>query len=101
VVVSLDNTVATDGLLVLALIAVLWFVRRYLTWSTTNFVVTTDRLVYRSGVVAKKGKEIPLERVNDISFRQSVFERMIRAGDLMIESGGERGQETFNDIPKP
>ena len=54
--------------------------------------------VYRSGVVAKHGKEIPLERVNDISFHQSVFERMIGAGDLIIESGGERGQQHFADI---
>jgi uncharacterized membrane protein YdbT with pleckstrin-like domain len=63
--------------------------------------VTTDRLISRGGVLSKHGREIPLERLNDISFHQSVFERMIGAGDLMIESGGERGQETFPDIPHP
>ena len=70
-------------------------------WSTTNFVVTTDRLIYRSGVLAKKGIEIPLERVNNIHFNQSIFERMLRSGDLMIESGGERGQQMFSDIGRP
>jgi uncharacterized membrane protein YdbT with pleckstrin-like domain len=63
--------------------------------------VTTDRLIFRSGVLSKSGREIPLDRVNDISFHQSLFERMIGAGDLMIESAGERGQEAFTDIPKP
>ncbi|GAC1536759.1 MAG: hypothetical protein NVS3B12_20070 [Acidimicrobiales bacterium] len=69
--------------------------------NTTNFVLTTDRLVYRSGVFAKHGKEIPLGRVNDISFRQSVFERMIGTGDLSIESAGAQSRETFADIPRP
>jgi len=46
----------------------------------------TDRLIFRSGVLSKHGREIPLERVNDISFNASLFERMIGAGDLVIES---------------
>src|SRR5205823_5211660 len=85
----------------LDVLALLWFLKRYAVWATTSFVVTTDRLISRSGVLAKHGREIPLERVNDISFNQGLFERMIGAGDLMIESGGERGQETFPDIPRP
>ena len=79
----------------------LWFVGRYLRWATTNFVVTTDRLIFRSGVLSKHGREIPLERVNDISFHSSLFERVIGAGDLVIESAGERGQQSFTDIPRP
>ena len=78
-----------------------WFARTFVKWRTTNFVVTTDRLIYRSGVVAKKGKEIPLERINDISFNQSVLERIIGGGDLLIESGGEQGQQRFVDISRP
>ena len=98
---SIDNTAALYVVLVLAAVALVWFVGRYLKWTTTNFVVTTDRLVYRSGVLAKHGKEIPLERVNDISFHQTVFGRVIGCGDLIIESGGERGQQLFSNIPKP
>jgi membrane protein YdbS with pleckstrin-like domain len=78
-----------------------WFGARYAKWVTTNFVVTSDRLIYRSGVVAKKGIEIPLERVNTVFFNQTVFERMLGAGDLSIESGGETGKQTFSDIRKP
>jgi uncharacterized membrane protein YdbT with pleckstrin-like domain len=89
------------GLLGLLLLNVLWLAFRLARWTTTNFVVTTDRLIYRSGVVSKQGKEIPLERLNDISFHQSVLERILGAGDLMIESGGERGQQMFSDIRRP
>jgi uncharacterized membrane protein YdbT with pleckstrin-like domain len=81
--------------------SLLWFAGRYLRWATTNFVLTTDRLIFRSGVVAKRGTEIPLERINTVFSHQTIFERLLRSGDLVIESGGEHGQESFADIPRP
>jgi uncharacterized membrane protein YdbT with pleckstrin-like domain len=67
----------------------------------THFVITSHRIIYRSGVIAKSGIEIPLERVNNVNFGQSVFERLVGAGDLLIESGGEDGQSRFSDIKHP
>jgi uncharacterized membrane protein YdbT with pleckstrin-like domain len=78
-----------------------WFGVRYLKWTSTNFVVTSDRVIHRYGVIAKHGIEIPLERINTVFFNQSIFERMLGAGDLGIESAGERGAETFEDVRKP
>src|SRR3954447_9882141 len=95
------GTIANISGTALVVIVAIWTFIRYLRWRSNNFVVTTDRLVYRSGVLAKHGREIPLDRLNDISFHQSIFERMIGAGDLMIESAGEHGQQTFSDIPHP
>jgi uncharacterized membrane protein YdbT with pleckstrin-like domain len=86
------------GLLV---VSALWLIGRYLKWITTNFVVTSHRLIFRQGVIAKSGIEIPLERVNNVNFNQSVFERVLGAGDLLIESGGEDGQQRFTDIRHP
>ena len=91
-------TLASAGVVVAALA---WFVGRYLKWATTNFVVTTDRVVFRSGVVAKRGIEIPLERINTVFSHQRILDRLLRNGDLTIESGGERGSETFFHIPHP
>jgi membrane protein YdbS with pleckstrin-like domain len=76
-------------------------VGRVLRWSTTHFVLTTERLIFRSGVVAKFGREIPLERINDVTFSQSLFERLIGAGDLLLESAGEHGQSRFSNIRDP
>jgi uncharacterized membrane protein YdbT with pleckstrin-like domain len=95
------RNVALVAVLVLVLVAVVWFSVRFARWFFTNFVVTTDRLIYRTGVLAKHGREIPLDRVNDITFNQRIFERMLGAGDLIIESAGERGQQMFTDIPHP
>ncbi len=74
---------------------------RYLRWRATSLVVTTDRLVLRSGVVARNGREIPLGALTDISYRQGIFDRLIRAGDLLLESAGHEGQEVFRDAPGP
>ena len=87
--------------IVLIVLCALWLVARYMKWATTNFVITSDRVIFRSGVFAKSGIEIPLERVNNVLFNQSIFERMLGAGDLLIESGGEDGQQRFTDIRRP
>lgn len=87
------------GLLVLGSLG--YFGLRYLNWNTTNFVVTNERVISRTGVVSKQGIEIPLDRINTVFFNQSVFERVIGAGDLGIESAGEGGRQSFTDIQKP
>ena len=84
------------GILILGFLV--WFGIRYSRWITTNFVVTTDRLIYRHGVLAKHGIEIPLDRVNTVFFRQSIFERIVRSGDLVIELASETGRQAFSKI---
>lgn len=83
------------------LLTVLWLVKVSLTWSRTHFVLTSQRVIFRAGVIARTGIEIPLYRVNNINFHQSIFERMIGAGDLLIESGGEDGLSVFDNIRDP
>jgi membrane protein YdbS with pleckstrin-like domain len=90
----------TIGLLVLVGIG-LWALFRLVNWRSVEFVVTTDRVIYRSGVFAKRGIEIPLARVNNVNFSQGILERIVGAGNLMIESGGEQGQSHFTDIHEP
>lgn len=95
--------VAAVSLIAAGLLVVVlgWFIARYLVWSTTSFVVTTDRLISRHGVFSRQGIEIPLERVNTVFFSQSLFERLIGSGDLEIESASEQGSQSFSDIRKP
>ena len=92
-------TLALAGVLVL--VSLIWCGIVYAKWATTNFVVTSDRLIYRHGVLAKHGIEIPLERVNTVFFSQSIFERMVGSGDLVIESAGEMGRQNFSNVRKP
>lgn len=85
----------------LAIVWAIWLVTRYLNWNFTHFVVTSDRVIYRTGVLAKRGVEIPMERINNINFHQGIWERVIGAGDLEIESAGKDGQSKFTDVWHP
>jgi uncharacterized membrane protein YdbT with pleckstrin-like domain len=82
------------------LVVLVWFGLRYAGWMSTNFVVTSDRVIYRSGVLSKRGIEVPLDRINTVVFHQGPFERIIGAGDLEIESAGQNPAR-FTDIRKP
>ena len=84
-----------------ALVWAVWLGLRYLDWNFTHFVVTSDRVIYRTGVLSKHGVEIPLERINNINFHQGIWERVIGAGDLEIESAGRSGQSLFEDVWHP
>jgi uncharacterized membrane protein YdbT with pleckstrin-like domain len=74
---------------------------RWIAWWFTHYVVTNERVIVRRGFIARQGKEIPLEVINDVAFSQSVIERLLRSGDLLIESAGEQGQSRYSDIPDP
>lgn len=98
-------TTSLDWLKLLAAVfllgTLLWILERYIRWISTHFVLTSDRVIYRSGVIAKRGIEIPLERINTIFFHQRIFERMFGLGDLEIESASKDGAQRFDDIKNP
>ncbi|HEX2296311.1 MAG TPA: PH domain-containing protein [Actinomycetota bacterium] len=99
-----DENTRNAKMVVGAVVTIAWYFLAALPamrWRWTMFVLTSDRLITRSGIVAKHSREIPLERINDVTFTQSVLERVLGAGDLLIESAGERGQTKISDVRKP
>ena len=98
---------AVDGQVVWVILAIMLIaliaypIRRLVWWLTSHFVVTTDRIIHREGWFAKRSMEIPLEAINDVRFNQTVFERIIGAGSLVIHSASEAGREEFNAIRQP
>jgi membrane protein YdbS with pleckstrin-like domain len=95
------RTAAGYACLGLIAAAACWLVARSLRWVTTNFAITTQRVINRSGVLSKHGIEIPLDRVNTVMSSQGPLERLVGAGDLVIESGGEFGVQRFEDVRNP
>jgi uncharacterized membrane protein YdbT with pleckstrin-like domain len=70
-----------------------------LRWRTTTYELTTRRLRMREGIVTRRGRDIPLVRINDVSFEKGLLDRLLGAGRLVVESAGEHGQILLNDIP--
>ncbi|MGH9104971.1 MAG: PH domain-containing protein, partial [Acidimicrobiales bacterium] len=92
------SEVAVGAVLVLCLF---WLAGRYLRWVTTAFVVTTGRLVLRRGVLRRSSREILIDRLTDITCSQSLVDRVLRCGDVLIESPGRDSPDVFRDLPHP
>jgi uncharacterized membrane protein YdbT with pleckstrin-like domain len=76
-----------------------WVVRPFAYWYTTLYVITNRRLIVRYGLVARNGRDMPLSRVNDVSFHHTVLDQMLNCGTLIVESAGEKGQLEMRAIP--
>jgi membrane protein YdbS with pleckstrin-like domain len=99
-IVGVPTPVAWGVVVVLAVVLG-WLLLRYLRWVTTSFVLTTDRLAHRSGIVGRRSREIPLDHLTDISYRQGLFQRVAGVGDLLLESAGRDSLEIFTGLPDP
>ena len=87
-------------LVIAVLIVARFVVWPFLKWLTTSYIVTDRRIITRVGVVARTGRDMPISRVNDVTFSHSgLLERILRCGTLVVESAGERGQLVLRDVP--
>jgi membrane protein YdbS with pleckstrin-like domain len=75
--------------------------RSLLRWWFTSYVLTSERIIVRRGMVARSGTEVPLENIVNVLFSQRVIERLLGYGDVLVESAGSRGQSRLSDVPDP
>jgi uncharacterized membrane protein YdbT with pleckstrin-like domain len=86
---------------VLILLAVLWLtVRPVITWATTTYTFTNRRFLKRSGLVAKEGRTIPLNRISGVDFEMGVVDRIFGCGTLVVSDASTDGRVELEDIPK-
>lgn len=64
----------------------------------TRYTLTTRRLIVEIGILGRSKQTIPLQRIQDVSYRQSPFERLFGIGDVLVESAGERGEIRLQDL---
>ena len=97
---STGNTIQWIAVAVLVLVAVFAVLVPYLRWRTTRYVITSHRVMVRRGILTKTGKDITLSKITDVSFEQTLLDRVIRAGSLHIESAGDSPDEDLRYIPR-
>lgn len=94
------RSVLVIAVIVVAVVLVCWLsFAPWLRWRTTHYVFTTHRVLIRRGIVQRTGRDISLQRISDVGFTQSLWDRIVQAGTVTIESAGEQGQEVLTDIP--
>ena len=86
---------------VLAAPVILWYVLRPLVrWLTTTYTFTNRRFMKRSGLIAKEGRTIPLNRISGVDFEIGVIDRIFGCGTLVVSDASEQGRVELDDIPR-
>lgn len=85
---------------VAAFLLVVWVVKPVIQWATSQYVLTNRRVIIRSGIIARQGRDMPLARVNDVHFSYGVIDRLLGCGDLIVESAGETGKLLIASVPE-
>lgn len=99
-----DDTAGSVGrwAIVIAGVVVLgvWVIWPILTWLTSTYTITNERLLTRSGIITRVGRDIPLDRVNDVAYEQGLTDRILRCGTLVVSAASEQGQVRLFDVPR-
>ena len=101
-VIPSSSAAAAERLVVAAvaiLALILWLMIPVLRWRLTTYELTSRRLRLRDGIVTRRGRDIPLIRITDVSFEQGPLDRLLGCGRLVVESAGEHGQIVLTEIP--
>ena len=94
---------STVAWVLLAMVAVpaAWLAVRTARWLGTSLVVTSGRLLLRRGVLGRDLVQLRLERINEVHCTQTLVDRLVGAGRLMVEVGGEAGMVVIDDVRRP
>ena len=85
---------------VLGVVLAIWLVLLpFLRWRTTTYTITNRRLIMRSGLLNKIGKDLPLNRINEVASERSLLDRMLGCGTLNISTAAEDGMVVLRDVP--
>jgi hypothetical protein len=80
---------------------VLWLLGRIVRWATTSLIVTTNRVVLRRGVSSRQVAQVRLQRVTEVHTRQSLGQRILGTGSVVIEVQGDEGAIVVDDVRRP
>ena len=101
--IAISVFVSGYGLLavwVIAVLLILWLtVGPVLVWSAATYTVTDRRVLTRTGIFTRKGHDIPLNRISDVSYEKGVLDRLLGCGTLIISDASTQGRVALPDVP--
>lgn len=92
------------GLLLTTAALVVWLILALPTivaWLAAEYVLTDERLVARTGVFRRVTYDIPVDQINSVTIRQGFIDRLLRVGDLVVESASQSGDAVLRSVPRP
>jgi len=84
-----------------AVLGLLYLLIRYANWNANIWVVTNFRVIDEVGLLSHFAKESPLDKINNVSYKQTVMGRIFSYGDVVIQTAAEVGATTYIDVNHP
>ena len=98
---KVDEGILTKGAWIMVALGIAWFVIRPLViWATATYTFTDRRLITRSGVIVRRGHDMPLARISDIAYEFGPIDRLLGCGTLLISDASTHGTIKLHDIPQ-
>jgi len=97
----IDQGQVRTGIWIVWLLVVLWLcVWPFLNWLMASYTITNRRLITRSGVITRRGHDIPISRISDVAYEKDLIDRMLGCGTLIISDASTHGIVPLKDIPR-
>lgn len=81
-----------------AVLVVAFTVWPFLKWLTTTDTLTSKRLISRDGVITRTGRDIPIERVNAVTYERRFVDRLFGCGTLIVQTAGVESDVELHDV---
>ena len=69
-------------------------------WATSKYTLTNKKLIVERGFFTHQRKVIPIEKIQDVSYRRVFIQFLFGVGDVIVESAGEKGQVSLRHLRK-
>lgn len=97
---SVEKWVVIAIWVAVALGMLVWAVAPFVRWMTTEYTITSKRVLLTSGVFTRTGRAIPLHRINDVTFEKQLLDRMLGCGTLVVSDATEQTGLRMSDVPR-
>ena len=88
--------------LILSLFGLLYLTVHYLRWRLTYYVVTTEELYHRHGILSQNVQQMRIARIQNTTCNQSLIERLLSFGDITIYTAGSDDYDfILRNVPSP
>ena len=89
------------GVVGVALLLLLWPANKHLHRQRIRCRLQGDQLKFEQGLISTSVKTLPVSRIQDVTVRRSVVQRMFGIGDLRIETAGQSSALEIDNIDNP
>lgn len=84
-----------------SLLSIGWWLLKYYTWRVNIWVVTNFRVIDEAGFLNHYAKESPLDKINNVSYDQTLAGRLFNFGHVEIQTAAEAGATDYYNVNHP